>query len=119
MDFGSSNVTFHSPAPRFEPDLRPVADAAASKDVTAPALPIAPPATQLSATSQIGEINRSLLLASGLEEDDAEIAITPVTSTERTLKPFGVTMLPSDGLDDTGSSVTSEPSDEPVASDYG
>ncbi len=66
-----------------QPDLRPVADAAALARDAQPSIPLPVPAS----TAPVASVNQSRI--SPVEQPD--IAVKEV---ERTLKPYGVTMLP-------------------------
>jgi len=81
-----------APAPQHVADLRPVADAVASRRDTEPALPVVPPpAASLTpiafppvappSPATKAEVGRTLLAAEGSADD-------------RKLKPFGIDMLP-------------------------
>jgi len=96
MDLGpTATASVAAPAaPRHVPDLRPAADAAATRHSRTPPLPVGPGATLPPAATQSGEVSRSLMLANGLEESDAVRMMQPVTAVPRTLKPFGISMLP-------------------------
>ena len=92
MDFTTSTVAAPAPqpAPRAIADMRPAADAAATARITKPELPVAMPTPP--ATSQVAEVSRSML-GSGVDVD-ASTRIAPVQMLERTLKPYGISMLP-------------------------
>lgn len=92
MDFTTSTGAAPAlpPAPRPVADLRPAADAAATARITKPELPVAMPTPP--ATSQMAEVSRSML-GSGIDAD-ASTKIAPVQMPERTLKPYGISMLP-------------------------
>ena len=94
MDLSSSMVAapVSVPAPRVIPDMRPTADAAATVRITKPELPVAVPTPP--ANSQIAAVSRSMLGAGKGLELETGSAIAPVTSVERTLKPYGISMLP-------------------------
>lgn len=74
-------------APDIEPDQRPVADVTKAKSDPTPDIPLPIPAT----TSQSG-----LIGAAALKPTDAspKLDSSGVSAAERTLKPYGVTMLP-------------------------
>ena len=94
MDFSSSMVAapVSVPAPRVIPDMRPSADAAATVRIRKPELPVAVPTPP--ATSQVAAVSRSMLgSGKGLELETGSL-IAPVTEVERTLKPYGISMLP-------------------------
>ncbi|KPP91981.1 MAG: hypothetical protein HLUCCA08_06600 [Rhodobacteraceae bacterium HLUCCA08] len=82
-----AGVHGHAPGPAV-PDLRPTADAAAMVRDNIPNLPLPiPPTSDLQ-----GAVSRSMAMApdeAGKARPDA-----PVKEPERTLKPYGVTMLP-------------------------
>jgi hypothetical protein len=91
MDFSTSTVAAPAtPAPRPIADMRPTADAAATARITKPELPVAMPTPP--ATSQVAEVSRSMLGA-GVDADSST-KIAPVAMIERTLKPYGISMLP-------------------------
>ena len=92
MDWMTSTVAAPAPqaAPRAIADMRPAADAAATARITKPELPVAMPTPP--ATSQVAEVSRSML-GTGLDPDSS-IRISPVEMIERTLKPYGISMLP-------------------------
>ncbi len=93
MDFSASTVAAPvMPAPRPVADMRPTADAAATVRITKPALPVAMPTPP--ATSQVAEVSRSMLTPDTGTELQAGARVAPVTMIERTLKPFGISMLP-------------------------
>jgi hypothetical protein len=78
-------------------DLRPAADAAATRRLYEPPHPAAmspfaafPPITPPSAISR-AEVGRSLLATTAIDGADMTLPV------ERTLKPYGIAMLPSDG----------------------
>lgn len=77
----------NSPPPKIEPDMRPVADVASSKSDPTPDIPLPIPAS----TSQTG-----LIGAAALKQTDASprLDASGVSAAERTLKPYGITMLP-------------------------
>ena len=91
MDFSASTVAAPA-APRPVADMRPTADAAATVRITKPALPVAMPTPP--ATSQVAEVSRSMLRADTGAEGNADDRIAPVTMIDRTLKPYGISMLP-------------------------
>lgn len=79
------------PVLHYVADLRPVADAAATKSETLPpptlALnPFSPPST-----AQAGAVTKSAILALRGIDREGNPGALPV---DRTLKPYGVTMLP-------------------------
>ena len=92
MDFTTSTVAAPAtmPAPKLVADMRPAADAAATARITKPELPLAMPTPP--ATSQVAEVSRSML-RSGVDADSST-RIAPVTTLDRTLKPYGISMLP-------------------------
>lgn len=96
MDFSASTVAAPA-APRPVPDMRPTADAAATVRITKPALALAMPTPP--ATSQVAEVSRSMLRADTGIEGNATDRIAPVTMIERTLKPYGISMLPKSAED--------------------
>ena len=94
MDFSSTMVAAPVlPAgPRYVADMRPAADAAATVRITKPELPVAVPTPP--ANSQVAAVSRSMLgSGKGLELETGSL-IAPVTEVERTLKPYGISMLP-------------------------
>ena len=91
MDFSASTVAAPA-APRPVADMRPTADAAATVRITKPALAVAMPTPP--ATSQVAEVSRSMLRAEAGVEGNAGDRIAPITMIERTLKPYGISMLP-------------------------
>jgi hypothetical protein len=94
MDFSSSMVAapVTMPAPKIVPDMRPAADAAATVRITKPELPLGNPTPP--ANSQVAAVSRSMLgSGKGLELETGS-PIAPVTEVERTLKPYGISMLP-------------------------
>jgi hypothetical protein len=91
MDFSASTVAAPA-APRPVTDMRPAADAAATARITKPALAVAMPTPP--ANSQVAEVSRSMLRADTGAEGDVGDRIAPVTMIERTLKPYGISMLP-------------------------
>lgn len=94
MDFSASTVAAPAsqPAPRHVADMRPSADAAASARKTIPDLPVAMPSPP--ATSQTAEVSRSMLRDASPVELDGPARISAVSMVERTLKPYGISMLP-------------------------
>ncbi len=94
MDMNSNNAAAavglqpaQPPAPQIEPDQRPVADVAKAKSDPTPDIPLPIPAS----TSQSG-----LVSAASLKPTDAapKLDASGVSAAERTLKPYGITMLP-------------------------
>ncbi|NCO87079.1 MAG: hypothetical protein GW886_10675, partial [Rhodobacterales bacterium] len=98
MDFSASSMagTMAHPAPRPMPDQRPTADAAALNRSKEPLLPVAAGLPAPPSTTQAGAVSSALLAGSGVSEADAASALPPVEQTARTLKPYGITMLPDD-----------------------
>lgn len=94
MDFSASTMVapVSSPAPKSVPDMRPSADAAASVRKTKPDLPVAMPSPP--ATSQLAEVSRSMMDDAGPVELDPTARISALSAVERTLKPYGISMLP-------------------------
>lgn len=94
MDFSTSTVTAPAtqPAPKSVPDMRPTADAAASVRKTMPELALAMPSPP--ATSQLAEVSRSMLGEEAPVELDKRARISAVSAIQRTLKPYGISMLP-------------------------
>ncbi len=84
------------PAPRPMPDQRPTADAAALNRTNQPLLPVATGPSAPPSPTQAGAVSRALLAGSGVSEEDAASPLPPVEKTARTLKPYGITMLPDD-----------------------
>lgn len=86
------------PVPFHKPDLRPAADAVATRREVEPPLPVgvAPAPFGPPSAAVVAEVGRSLLaaeaLASGAGEGDGE----------RRLKPWGVAMLPHEARGETG-----------------
>ena len=90
MDIANLSMTgsIAQNVPRYLPDLRPTADAAALRNVTRPLGNLALPGLALPAgPGQFAAISRSLAVA----EPDAAERTQPV---ERVLKPFNVPILP-------------------------
>lgn len=94
MDFSASTMVapVSSPAPKSVPDMRPSADAAASVRKTKPDLPVAMPSPP--ATSQLAEVSRSMMDDAAPVELDPTARISALSAVERTLKPYGISMLP-------------------------
>lgn len=89
-------------APRYMADLRPSADAAATRTETRPATTVAVAAVAPPSPTQAGEVSKSAVMA--LRAVDKGGAAT-ADANERRLKPYGVVMLPHGTLDekpDTG-----------------
>lgn len=88
------------PAPQHMPDMRPAADAAALNRTSEPLLPVAAlPVAALPVpptATQAGAVNRAMLGASPATEGKASDPMPPVDKAARTLKPYGITMLPDD-----------------------
>lgn len=97
MDYTTSTVAAPAlpPAPRPVTDMRPAADAAATARITKPELPVAMPTPP--ANSQVAEVSRSML-GTGLDTDTSP-RIAPVQMLDRTLKPYGISMLPQSAED--------------------
>lgn len=76
-----------TPAPQIEPDQRPVADVAKAKSDPTPEIPMPIP-------SNFGQ--SGLVGAAVLNKVDAapKLDSSGVSAIERTLKPYGVSMLP-------------------------
>lgn len=111
MDFGSSHISMQS-APIPVADTRPSADVAASKTVKEPALPFTASGMAPNA-SQAASVSRTMLLATGVEEADQTRAVSSITQVERTLKPYGMPMLP----DGSGSSDEAQDDSKDVTPD--
>lgn len=77
--------------PPPKPDGRAVADAAATKDARQPDVPMPIPATP----AQTGLVSAAALKA---DTAPAKVDASDVSQAERTLKPYGINMLP-DGPD--------------------
>lgn len=94
MDFSASTVAapVSPPVPKMVADMRPSADAAASVRKTRPDLPVAMPSPP--ATSQLAAVSRSMMGDASPVELDRNARISAVTAVERTLKPYGISMLP-------------------------
>ena len=94
MDFSASTMVapVSSPAPTSVPDMRPSADAAASVRKTKPDIAVAMPTPP--ATSQLAEVSRSMMRDAAPVELDPTARISAVSAVERTLKPYGTSMLP-------------------------
>lgn len=94
MDFSASTVAapVSPPAPKMVADMRPSADAAASVRKTRPDLPVAMPSPP--ATSQLAAVSCSMMGDASPVELDRNARISAVTAVERTLKPYGISMLP-------------------------
>jgi hypothetical protein len=92
-------------APQFAPDQRPAADAAVMARDTRPyvAMTIAP--TPVAGLSQTAAVSRSNVAASA---ESLELAEKAVVEIDRTLKPYGVTMLPN-GKPDTPATFPAPP----------
>jgi hypothetical protein len=108
MDFSASTVAAPA-APRPVTDMRPTADAAATVRITKPALAFAMPSPP--ATSQVAEVSRSMLRADTGVEGDASDRIAPVAMIERTLKPYGISMLPK-SAEEAAAEAIADKSDE-------
>ena len=115
MDFAASSMTgsVGLPAPRSVPDMRPAADAAAIRRDTKPALAVAAELPSPPSTSQIGAVNRSMISGATATEPGANSQMPAVQQVERTLKPYGISMLPGEDRDaparTTGHDTTPEP----------
>lgn len=94
MDFSASTVVapVSPPAPKSVPDMRPTADVAASVRKTNPDLPVAMPSPP--ATSQLAAVSRSMMGEAAPVELDPKARISALSAVERTLKPYGISMLP-------------------------
>ncbi|SLN60487.1 hypothetical protein [Pseudooctadecabacter jejudonensis] len=90
--------------PPATPDARPTADTAALKTDPTPQVPLPMPATP----NQSGLVSQAAL---PLQEDLPEFEPVGASQAERTLKPYGITMLPED------QEAQKPPPAEPVASD--
>lgn len=77
-------------APRVLPDLRPVADAAATARLVRPEAALAVPPVPAPSPTQAGLVSRSVL------ESDRDLR-RPGEEPPRVLKPWGVSMLPAEG----------------------
>lgn len=99
MDFSASTMVapVSSPAPKSVPDMRPSADAAATVRKTKPDLPVAMPSPP--ATSQLAEVSRSMMGDAAPVELDPTARISALSAVERTLKPYGISMLPQSAKD--------------------
>lgn len=93
MEFGPSFVAAQS-APIPVADTRPSADVAASKKTTEPELKFAAGTNAPPTTSQAAATSRSLMLATEVEDVDKTRSVSSDRPVERTLKPYGVAMLP-------------------------
>lgn len=113
MDFSSTMVAapVSVPAPRAITDMRPSADAAATVRITKPELPVAVPTPP--ATSQVAAVSRSMLGSGKGLELGAGSAIAPVTEVERTLKPYGISMLPQ-SLEQASAAKADAKTDDPA-----
>jgi len=80
-----------SAAPNYVADLRPSADIAALARDPRPEIPMALPAS----TAQAAIVNRNLLDTPQKGSELARTSVTPpIEALARTLKPYGVSMLP-------------------------
>ncbi len=79
-----------SPAPQIVPDQRPTADAVATTRDPRPDIPLPMPPS----LSQQATISAGMLTPQTRAEAKPESA--PLPESQRTLKPFGVAMLPSE-----------------------
>ncbi len=85
MDVSALSSVAQSPAPLPQADLRPTADAAALARDSTPQIPLPP------SFSQQGVVSAGMLRDLGAVDSSRR-----VEDVARTLKPFGVSMLPSD-----------------------
>ena len=117
MDFSSSMVSapVTMPAPKVVTDMRPTADAAATVRITKPELPVANPTPP--ATSQVGAVSRSMLGSGKGLELNGDNPIAPVTEVERTLKPYGISMLPQSLEQANADATKAEAAETPVEPD--
>jgi len=83
-----------APAPLVQPDTRPAADTVALARDATPDLPLPVPPVP----SQQALIGQAALR--GSEPDARARPDAPVTEAERTLKPYGIAMLPERASDD-------------------
>ncbi len=82
-------------APQLVPDMRPTADAAAIARDTRPHVPLAVAAVPGTSLSQTAEVTRSLLRADTAATTDPSLPLDKrIEQVQRTLKPYGVSMLP-------------------------
>ena len=101
MDFAASSMTGSGglPALRPVPDMRPAADAAAIRRDTKPALAVAAAMPSPPSTLQIGAVSRSMISGATATEPGGSTRIPAVAQAERTLKPYGISMLPAEERD--------------------
>ena len=115
--FDVSSVS-SAPVPLHVPDKRPTADAAALARNPRPEVPLpvaAPQPQQVTNTSYVASVSRSLMLATGVEEAEKTRSIAPATEIQRTLKPYGIRMLPDDQSAGRKPETAAEPDRKPEA----
>lgn len=96
------------PAPQPTPDLRPTADAAAIARDPTPFVPLPP------TLSQQGVVSAGMVRSSA----NAPEGTAAIMESARTLKPFGVSMLPSDeGRDSARDARTADAKSDEAAQD--
>jgi len=120
MDFAATSMTGSGglPAPRAVPDMRPAADAAATRRDTKPALAIAAELPSPPSTSQIGAVNRSMISGATATEPGATSQMPAVQQVERTLKPYGISMLPGEDRNASNRPAAEETMEEPGAAKH-
>jgi len=120
MDFAASSMTGSGgiPAPRPVPDMRPTADAAATRRDTKPALAIAAALPSPPSTSQIGAVNRSMISGATATEPGATSQMPTVQQVERTLKPYGISMLPGEDRDAPARPAAQDHRAEPAPTEH-
>lgn len=97
MDRFDFSPVVRAPAPQMVPDQRPTADAAALARDPRPEVPltIAAPAVPAARLSQVAEVTRSALRAEAPSATDPSLPLDKrLREVPRTLKPYGVSMLP-------------------------
>ena len=93
MDFGSSAMAVQA-APLPVADTRPSADTAALVKARAPDIAFAAPPAAPPSLSQSASVSRSMMLATGVEPAEKTRATGSGAEAQRTLKPYGIAMLP-------------------------
>ena len=93
----SANTSFASAAqavPRFIPDLRPSADAAASTRDDRPVATLAIASAGPPSPTQAAKVSRSMTTLVKEAERSGGDVVSQLEKAQRTLKPYGVAMLP-------------------------
>lgn len=100
-----SPVAQQQTAPTPQPDLRPTADAAALARDASPDVPLPP------SLSQQAVVSAGMMRDARTEPD----AVKKVEKVDRTLKPFGISMLPSDEMREAIKDATKAKADAAAA----